>query len=192
VNPARQSSDVASPPAPARALGEQIIGVWSLLAYADEQAGQPDSHPFGATPEGVLMYTADGYVSAQLMDPARGLRQSAAWDHGTATEVAEAAAGYIAYCGRYVLDEQRRRITHLPQVALLPGLVGSQQHRTISLADGLLTLRTEPVPNGHGDLVSSRLEWRRIQSGRSSGTPGRASGAEAVLAAPAVEAPGPG
>jgi Lipocalin-like domain len=144
------------------ALGQQLVGVWSLLSYADQQDGKADAHPFGLDPQGILIYTADGFVSAQLMDPNRAQVRSAAWHGGDPEELAQAAAGYIAYCGRYVLDEAQRTITHIPTVALLPQLVGNAQRRKVSLDAGLLTLLTERLPSPSGALVSSRLEWKKI------------------------------
>lgn len=146
-------------PAP---VGEQLLGAWALLSYTDEQDGQPDAHPFGITPQGVLIYTADGFVSAQLMNPTRAPVRSADWHGGDPSELAQAAAGYIAYCGRYEVNEEQRTITHIPSVALLPNLIGVEQHRTISLDAGLLTLQTEALPSVTGGLTSSRLEWTKI------------------------------
>ena len=45
----------------------RLLGVWSLVTYTDEQSGRDDTHPFGTDPQGFLIYTPDGFVSAQLM-----------------------------------------------------------------------------------------------------------------------------
>jgi hypothetical protein len=159
-------------------LRQELLGVWALLSYTDQRDELPDVYPFGREPEGILIYTADGFVSAQLMNPARGAARSAAWHGGDPTELANLAAGYIAYCGQYVLDEARRVIAHIPVVALLPSLLGAPQHRTISIDVEVLTLRTEAMPGPDGRLVSSRLEWTKVPRRRPPDARGPASGSE--------------
>jgi len=49
----------------------RLIGVWSLVAYTHESENGDETDPFGPSPQGFLIYTADGFVSAQLMKPGR-------------------------------------------------------------------------------------------------------------------------
>lgn len=46
----------------------------------------------------MIMYTPDGYMSAQLERPGRPAFASGDWFTGTTVEIKEEAAGYIAYC----------------------------------------------------------------------------------------------
>ncbi len=94
------------------AIASQLVGVWKLVSYSDEQAGREDLFPFGPEPEGFLIYTHDGFVSAQLMKPGRSLFQSNDWHAGTPAEHQQAGSGYIAYCGAYEVDEERKTVTH--------------------------------------------------------------------------------
>jgi hypothetical protein len=68
-------------------FASQLIGVWALVSYSDEQPGREDAHPFGPEPQGFLIYTADGFVSAQLMRPRRPAFCSSDWHHGTLQEL---------------------------------------------------------------------------------------------------------
>jgi hypothetical protein len=61
----------------------QLIGVWRLVKYTDEHEDSDHTQPFGPNPQGFLIYTADGFVSAQLMKPGRPAFHSADWHHGT-------------------------------------------------------------------------------------------------------------
>ena len=54
--------------------------------YEIEQAGHEDRFPFGPEPEGFLIYTPDGFVSAQLMKPGRPPFQKNDWSGGTTDE----------------------------------------------------------------------------------------------------------
>jgi lipocalin-like protein len=139
----------------------RLIGVWTLLSYTEEKEGCPDTYPLGLTPAGFLIYTPDGFVSAQLMKPRRSAFQSHDWHEGTPNEYVESGSGYIAYCGTYEVDETSRTVTHIPSVALLPNLINGRQLRAIKLNGEWLTLRTSGTADAEGVLVTSQLEWRR-------------------------------
>ena len=141
----------------------QLIGAWTLVGYADEQAGKEDTHPFGFEPKGFLIYTPDGFVSAQLMKPGRTVFHSSDWHHGTPAEYEASGSGYIAYCGTYEIDEKKATVIHIPAVALLPNLIGGRQLRTVDLHGDRLILRAVGASVANGLSVISRLEWKRVQ-----------------------------
>jgi hypothetical protein len=65
-----------------------------------------DTQPLGPSPQGFLIYKADGFVSAQLMRPGRPAFHLSDWHHGTPEEYQASGSGYIAYCGTYEADEE--------------------------------------------------------------------------------------
>jgi hypothetical protein len=140
----------------------RLVGVWSLVAYSDEQPGREDIHPFGPDPKGFLIYTADGFVSAQLMRTGRPAFHSSDWHHGTPEEYQASGSGYIAYCGTYEIDEEKSTVTHIPTVSFLPNLIDGRQCRSIELDGNRLVLRAAGAPVTGGGYVTSRLEWKRI------------------------------
>lgn len=145
----------------AEQISSRLIGVWTLLSYAEVKEGCQDIYPLGLIPKGFLIYSRDGFVSAQLMKPGRSAFQSRDWLHGTPEEYVESGSGYIAYCGTYEVDEANRTVTHIPSVALLPNLIDGRQVRAFELNGDRLTLRTASVTDADGVLVSSHLEWQR-------------------------------
>ena len=46
---------------------EQVIGTWKLLEYTRINTDGKRYYPLGKDATGFLMYTQDGYMSAQLM-----------------------------------------------------------------------------------------------------------------------------
>ena len=110
---------------PERSLACQLIGVWALVSYVDEHPGIQDAHPFGPQPEGFLIYTADGFVSAQLMRPGRPPFSSSNWHHGTPQEYQVSGSGYIAYCGMYEVDEENATVTHIASLGDYRSPLGS-------------------------------------------------------------------
>jgi hypothetical protein len=143
-------------------FANRLIGVWALVSYIDEQQDREDVHPFGPEPQGFLIYTADGFVSAQLMRPDRPLFSSSDLHNGTLEEYRASGSGYIAYCGIYEVDQEKATVTHIPSVSLLPNLIHGRQCRSIDLQGDRLVLRAAGAPIAGGDYITSRLEWKRI------------------------------
>jgi Lipocalin-like domain len=141
-------------------IASRLVGVWKLVSYTVEQEGQEDGLPFGGEPEGFLIYTPEGFVSAQLMKPGRSLFQGHDWQGGTADEYQQAGSGYIAYCGSYEVDQENETVTHTPAVALVPNLILKPQLRSITLVGERLTLRAV-IPMTNGASATSLLEWQR-------------------------------
>jgi hypothetical protein len=51
----------------ATGLRDQLIGAWKLVSYVEEPVdGSKPFYPLGEQPHGIIMYTPDGYMSAQL------------------------------------------------------------------------------------------------------------------------------
>ena len=51
----------------ATGLRDQLIGAWKLVSYVEEPVdGSEPFYPLGEKPHGIIMYTPDGYMSAQL------------------------------------------------------------------------------------------------------------------------------
>ena len=89
---------------------------------------RPPEHPLGADATGILMYTADGHVSALLMRKARPATAPA--------NPAEAAAAYadsFAYSGRYTVREGTAY--HAIEVSTNPALIGVTSTRHIDMTD---------------------------------------------------------
>lgn len=78
--------NIAQPNPTVERISSLLVGVWTLLTYTEEKEGCEDTHPFGPKPVGFLIYTPDGFVSAQLMKPGRSPFQSRDWHQGTPEE----------------------------------------------------------------------------------------------------------
>jgi hypothetical protein len=115
----------------------------------------------GEEPQGIIMYTPDGYMSAQLMHPGRPKFASGDWFRGTDEEIKEEALGYIAYSGPFHTDEVKQTLTHSMFVSLFPNWLGQTQPRVVKIEGDVLRLSTAmPIMSG-GKNVNSHLVWRR-------------------------------
>ncbi|MGA3241809.1 MAG: lipocalin-like domain-containing protein [Bryobacteraceae bacterium] len=145
-------------------MADALVGVWTLRKYYDVTEGLPLHHPFGDNPEGLLIYTADGFVSAVLMARDRPNLSGNGFTDGTPDQYRAAGAGFIGYSGRYDTDEDRSIVTHRPHVAFAPNMVGSIQQRAVELEGDVLVLTAEHDPSAGTPALTSRLEWTRVRT----------------------------
>ncbi len=134
------------------ALAARLVGAWSLVAY---EAIAPDGtveHPLGRNAAGLLVYTAGGLMTVQLMRPGRP-----PWTR----DAAPSPEGYLAYAGRYEVDEAARTVTHHVELSLLPDWVGRPQVREADLDGDRLRLTTPPSRIGDREAAVARLTWQR-------------------------------
>ena len=137
-----------------------FVGTRRLESFTESTQASGLLYPLGATPTGLLIYTEDGFVSAQLMKPGRKELSADLWGIAHADGLAELAEGYIGYCGRFTVDEKSRQVVHTPIVALIPNLIDHDQVRTYSLDGQRLILET--LRSGaDGFPIETRLVWRK-------------------------------
>jgi len=140
---------------------DKLVGAWQLQRWeiVREVAGQGGiaSLPFGAGAVGLLLYTADGWMSATIM--AEGRRPFSRANPRSASAVERAAAfdGYFSYAGRWSVEGSRVR--HEVTVALNPAMVGTLQVREARLVGRRLTLSAEEATED--GLRRHRLVWKR-------------------------------
>jgi hypothetical protein len=141
-------------------LREKILGTWRLVSYVEQdERGGPVTFPLGRDAAGLIMYTTDGYMSAQLMRSGRHDYDQPDIGGGTIQHAAGAAEGYLAYSGPYDVDEAASIVHHRVAVSLLPNWLETVQIRHGSLKDNQLTLVSE-IPLG-GKVIRSTLVWAR-------------------------------
>ena len=115
----------------AKGLRDQLIGAWKLVSYEERPVdGSPSFYPMSEKPMGIIMYTPDGYMSAQLMRPGRRKGSSGDMFKGALEEYADEAIGYLAYSGPFHVDEVTSTLTHSMTVSLFPGWLGQTQPLT--------------------------------------------------------------
>jgi hypothetical protein len=142
---------------------DKFIGAWRLVsARFQTEDGSVAQSPYGTEPEGLLMYDAQGSMSAQLANKNRRAFAIADRMAGTPGEIKAAFESYQAYYGHYRIDEREHMVTHTVTQALLPNWVGTEQRRYYQFKDGGLTLRTPPMTIG-GRRVTGELVWEKIK-----------------------------
>jgi hypothetical protein len=138
-----------------------LIGAWSLESYTDTLEGAETLHPLGLNPLGLLIYTPDNFMSAQLMslDPSHlGFGDS---DANPKSDYQQKPDGFICYSGEYQFDEVTATVSHMPSVSFVSSLIGQRLKRQVDLEGARLTLTVVTSRVG-GESVKTSLCWLKL------------------------------
>ncbi|KAF2091636.1 hypothetical protein K490DRAFT_18226, partial [Saccharata proteae CBS 121410] len=159
-------------PSTAAELRSRIVGAWQLESYMalPVDPNLKPIHPMTKHVTGIIMYTPDGYMSAQMCIPGQTPAFSR-WGGDTVTDEmwAESAKRYIAYSGPYFISEgvegEKPVLKHGFQVSSAPGPRGGVQERKWRFEEGgeLLVLGSDHASEYKGDQRRPELKWRRMK-----------------------------
>jgi Lipocalin-like domain len=119
---------------------DSVIGAWRLIAVTEEETANKVVHkPLGEHPLGLIIFTADGYMSFIMADPSR---KAAAAPKATDAEAAALYRTMAAYSGKYRLDGDK--LTNHPEIAWNQAWNGTDQRRTVAISGNTLRVTTAP------------------------------------------------
>jgi hypothetical protein len=125
-------------------LRDRILGAWQLVSFTARNAHTGRvRHPLGTAPRGLILYTDDGHMSAQLADSDMGR--------------------YIAYGGRFEVNEATSTLHQDVTMSMVPELLARPQLRQAKVDGDLLTL-SATMTDDAGVTRHSTLVWRRAGS----------------------------
>lgn len=142
-------------------LRARLIGAWELVNFVVRDiANDAEERPWGERPLGLILYTHDGYVSAQLQRPGCARFVNDDPFGATAVEYAAAGSSCIAYSGRFFVDEAGQSVCHEMAVSLFPNWLGQRQRRKVKIAGDFLQLTVDQL---NGEPKIATLTWRKAQ-----------------------------
>ena len=132
-------------------IRERLLGSWALTDYVETPSdGSPAIRPLGEHPMGAILYTVDGYMSAQITQPA------------TDSQATTPTGYYIAYSGPFEVDEDAGIVHHHLDVSVIPALTGSQLARRVSFPDDQTLVLSALEPSAlSGKLGLASISWAR-------------------------------
>ena len=136
---------------PAKSFKDQIVGTWDFVVAEITAPDGKKSFPFGETPKGILIFTADGHF-AQI-HVAGDVPKIASNNRLTATpeEYAAIMRRSLSVFGTYTIDEAKRTVTYNIVSASFPNWEGEAQTRTIDkLTDDEFVNTNTNVAGGRG------------------------------------------
>jgi hypothetical protein len=146
---------------PAKSLKDQIVGSWDFVVAEVTAPDGKKSFPFGETPKGILIFTADGHfaqihVAGDVPRIASNNRLT-----GTPEEYAGIMRRSLSVFGTYTVDEANKTVTYNIVSASFPNWEGEAQTRTIDKLTADEFVNTNPnVAGGRGS--ASNL-YRRVK-----------------------------
>jgi len=136
---------------PASGLKDQIVGSWNFVVAEVTAPDGKKSFPFGETPKGILIFTADGrfaqiHVASDVPKIASNNRLT-----GTPEEYAAIMRRSLSVFGSYTVDEANKTVTYNIVSASYPNWEGEKQTRTIDKLTADEFVNTNPgVAGGRG------------------------------------------
>jgi len=136
---------------PAKTLTEQIVGSWTFVVATVTAPDGKKSFPFGETPKGILIFTADGrfaqiHVASDVPKIASNNRLT-----GTPEEYAAIMRRSLSVFGSYTVDEAKQTVTFHIASSSFPNWQGEAQTRSIDKLTADEFINTNPnVAGGRG------------------------------------------
>src|SRR5438309_10052822 len=96
----------------ATSLKDRIVGTWNFVVAEVTAPDGKKSFPFGETPKGLLIFTADGhFAQIHIAGDAPKIASNNRLT-GTAEEYAEIMRRSLSVFGSYTVDEANRTVTY--------------------------------------------------------------------------------
>jgi hypothetical protein len=143
-------------------MTNSVIGVWKLLRFEFQAAGNRIIYPFGKEARGSFIYTKSNRFSVQLMRVDRPRFAISDQQQGTVEETLASYRGSISYFGTYQVNEEKGIIIHFVEGSIFPNMEGTEQIRYFELKENTLQLRTPTFKVG-GEVTFGILLWERIE-----------------------------
>jgi Lipocalin-like domain len=146
---------------PAASLKDGIVGTWNFMVAEVTAPDGTKSFPFGETPRGILIFTADGrfaqiHVAGDVPKIASNNRLT-----GTPEEYAEIMRRSLSVFGTYTVDEANKTVTYNIVSASFPNWQGETQTRAIDkLTSDEFVNTNRSVAGGRG---SASNFYRRVK-----------------------------
>ena len=136
-----------------------ILGAWNFISVVSQSDDGTRGEPFGATPKGIMIFSADGRFS--LFQSSPNVPRLAANDRARATpeEAMAVVRESIAYFGIYTVNEAAREISLTIEGSTYTNLIGPNPQRRIitALTPTELAFSNPRTPRG----VTLHTVWRR-------------------------------
>jgi len=138
----------------------ELVGAWRLESMYVRDANGKTTPYWGASPTGLIVYTADGHMAAQVYDTRRP-RLGVPWESAGAEAARTAFVGLSTYFGTYSIDASAQTVTHTVEGAMVQDWIGTKLVRRYRF---LTPDRVElsVVPDAQLPSTGLVLVWQRV------------------------------
>ncbi|MEX0409081.1 lipocalin-like domain-containing protein [Aquibium sp. LZ166] len=138
---------------------ENLLGVWKLLSLQFAVTDTSECRDmYGPDPLGYIFITPDNRMITVITSRGRKPSDSESGD-------ADLFKSMMAYSGRFRIDGADQFVTEV-EVSWHPGWVGTEQARTFSIVDDILSITTAETlhPMFPGQKGRGILKWQRTSA----------------------------
>lgn len=138
----------------------RLAGTWNLVRVDNVLPDGTRVQLYGANPQGRLVFDESGRYSIQIYREGRARFASKDKNAGTAEENRDAVQGCNTHFGTFTVSDDKTITFHIEH-ASFPNWEGTEQQRTFTLVDDVLTY-TVPAPTT-GTASIGEVQWRRAK-----------------------------
>lgn len=142
-----------------------LVGSWKLVSWIITNPSGEARHPMGKSPEGRLIYTINGQMSAHLINPNASLPNTSGLSK-------EEVMGYVykmavSYYGPYSVNESEKTVTHHVKGSSVTFQIGKDQLREYKFLNSnqiqlIAKVKGNIEIENAGFTGTSVLVWTRI------------------------------
>jgi Lipocalin-like domain len=140
--------------------GSQLTGTWTLVAADKILPDGKEVPDYGADPEGIAVFTADGHYVVEIFRSDRTKFVSGDRAKGTADEYRDAVMSTSCHFGTYSVDTAKGMISFNVARASFPNWDDTTRTATYKLDGDKLAWRTPARPDGSIPVSVFRREQR--------------------------------
>jgi len=144
-------------------INHKFIGNWNLISMFSQAEDKSKIFPNSNQVNGLLIYTNDGIISAQLGNANRIKFKNQDFRKGNDFEINQAFNGYISYFGNYSINHEKEYIVHDIKMSLFPNWINTKVKRYYEFDEDILTLKATPILYDNV-LRTPTLIWQKIRS----------------------------
>jgi hypothetical protein len=145
-----------------KSIKDQVVGAWTPLLADNVKDDGTHVPGYGPNPEGLLVFTADGHYSLQIVRYGRPAFASKNRMAGSADENKAAVQGMISHFGTYTVDESGKAITFRIAASSFPNWDRTVQKRPLTaITDEVLSWNTL-APSAAG-YVRTEVAWKKAK-----------------------------
>jgi lipocalin-like protein len=143
-----------------RALKDQLVGAWSLVANENVASDGTKRQPFGSSPKGILILEANGRYAQVFTRPDRPKFNANNRLQGTPEEIKAAWDGALAHFGTWSVVEADRTVILHVEGSFYPNQEGSNDRRLVSsvTADELKFVNAASTAGGRTEAIFRRAK----------------------------------
>jgi len=138
-----------------------LVGTWRLVSVSLQDRTGARRPYWGERPSGLIVYTADGHVAAQVYDSRRPVL-GVPWESASPEAARTAFVGLSTYFGTYTVDPQAQTVTHTVEGAMVPDWIGSKLVRSYRFLDPD-RVELGVVPDAQVVASGLVLVWERVR-----------------------------